>query len=361
MAGSLHKAVEKSDLKKAETVLSKKTDINAKDFSGNTALYLAVEKGNLPMTKLLLSKGADVNIQYEGNYTVLMIALYNRKKNENDNKELIAEILKYKPNLEVKNKNGENALFVSLYQNSESMNMLLEAGANPEAVDSRGNTALVNAVEHGNGKAILALLQHGADKSVVKDADGSIMYSAGMSDNLELMSYLLKNGYDVNTKSEKGFTALHASKTVEMSALLLKNKANVNITNNNGQTPIFGVIGYDMIDEEYRLPHLKLLIKNGAEVNIQSKDGLTPLHIASLNNSYGMIPVLIQAGAKLETKDSEGYTAIMLAAYEGNIEAIQALVKAGANTKAQNNEGETALQIAESRQHKAIVEFLKAH
>ncbi|MES0490436.1 MAG: ankyrin repeat domain-containing protein [Leptospirales bacterium] len=60
-------------------------------------------------------------------------------------------------------------------------------------------------------------------------------------------------------------------------------------------------------------------------------------------------------------KDSEGYTAIMLAAYEGNMEAIQALVKAGANTKTQNNESETALQIAESRQHEAIVEFLKDH
>ena len=62
-----------------------------------------------------------------------------------------------------KDGDGKTALlWAARNGNEKAVTLLLKAGADANAMDCYGNTALVWAVRHGNEKAVELLKQHGA-------------------------------------------------------------------------------------------------------------------------------------------------------------------------------------------------------
>ena len=98
-------------------------------------------------------------------------------------------------------------------QNVEIVNLLLAAGANPDAEYSRGEpggttagNALVTAVQQGNTEMVGALVENGADleleqKSSGGGGDGYFMTpltAAVLAENVALVELLISSGADVN-------------------------------------------------------------------------------------------------------------------------------------------------------------------
>jgi ankyrin repeat protein len=70
----LHTAVQEGNYPVVRHHIAAKSDLNAKDKAGWTALPLAAMKGDLPMVQLLATAGADVNRPGPGGKTPLDVA-----------------------------------------------------------------------------------------------------------------------------------------------------------------------------------------------------------------------------------------------------------------------------------------------
>lgn len=73
-AKPLHTAVQEGDYPVVRHHIAAKSDLNAKDKAGWTALHLAAMKGDLPMVQLLANAGADATRKGPGGKTPLEVA-----------------------------------------------------------------------------------------------------------------------------------------------------------------------------------------------------------------------------------------------------------------------------------------------
>lgn len=129
-----------------------------------------------------------------------------------------------------------------LGEDEKACKALLDAGANINAQDEHGNTALHFAAKQGHQNIVALLLRRGAQVDV---REGSNKYTplhvATLNRHTSLISLLLKAGADINAQDENGNTALHLAAKfgeIEVFKHLFFLGANPDIANNNGDKPI---------------------------------------------------------------------------------------------------------------------------
>jgi len=170
-----------------ELILSKGVDIQARDRLGATALNLAARAGDLDTVKLLIAKGADPNLgdgrgaalfgATMGQNPAVIRLLLQRGANVNAATSLPQGAAQRTPN-NVKNGPPNNSKVTALHYAAafgpvESVQYLLEAGAEINALDSRGLTPLsfALATEYPSLDIVRTFLRAGADVNVA-DSNG---------------------------------------------------------------------------------------------------------------------------------------------------------------------------------------------
>lgn len=124
--------------------------------------------------------------------------------------------------------------------------LILKAGANINAKDADGMTALMHAANFARDKVTKLRLKHGADVNA-KDKSGNtaLMFAAGQEEqyikieNDKVVRLLLEHGAEVDAKNESGETALMvaASNGYEKNVtLLLEHGADADLRNADGKT-----------------------------------------------------------------------------------------------------------------------------
>ena len=121
--------------------------------------------------------------------------------------------------------------------------LLLEHGADPNAVDRVGRTPLLVAVQNGERDAAQLLIGAGADVNKRREASPATPLLAAVADGrIELAQILLEAGADPNIPDWNGESCLHLAvraDDVEMLTLLLEHKANPAISSTvHAQTPL---------------------------------------------------------------------------------------------------------------------------
>ena len=141
-------------------------DWSVTDSRGKNAVIKAVEYNSLDHLKLLREKGADLNVATPDGYTVLFKAVSNRKISD----ELVEYLVKNGANVNAVSEKHDNVtpLITAVRERRpQAVSILLAAGAQPDAVNSKGRTALTFAVGNRDEKENLemaeALLKAGAD------------------------------------------------------------------------------------------------------------------------------------------------------------------------------------------------------
>jgi ankyrin repeat protein len=180
-------------------------------------------------------------------------------------------------------------------QDRELTNVLLKAGADPNARSS-GNRAplIVVAAMQGDPEIIEDLISHGADVHAASET-GSPLYWAARQGNLEAVRTLLARGANVKYQAPDGGTALHASlgdgNDVRIAEVLLDNGIDLE-ARKSGMTPLL------MASLFGRIEWVRLFIRRGAQVNAKTPSGQTPL---ALSGTFGREPeierLLRDAGA----------------------------------------------------------------
>lgn len=221
-----------------------------------------------------------------------------------------------KPNDEL-----QNAI---LAQDLTRIDYLLAHGADPNASDNEGYTALTNAARFGFGKVAADLIEHRAD---VNRADRSgwtpLMYAA-WNDDAELVRTLAAKGARLETTSPDGLTPL------AIAAQNAKSKA------------------------------LAALIAAGAKVNGKyGKGGYTPLMLATASGSAEDVRLLLEHGADVNARNAGGVTALMIAAADNHDDLVRLLLDHGADPRVQSQDGRTALSIAQTNNSTEVVKLLE--
>lgn len=239
-----------------------------------------------------------------------------------------------------------------LYGDTESVRLLLDAGADPNLRNESGATALMWAVNDLQ-KARL-LLDHGADVNArSEDSRTALLIAAGQFGSREVVKLLLDRGADIKAKSPGlgvDMTALTEASRVgdeTLIRLLIERGADIKAA---GPGPLaYGqYAGCDRCLD---------MLTAGANPEIISMGAL----FASPPNldATAMVRWLAR-GADINTRDPGGNTLLMLAASSDSIpaEAVKTLISRGADVNAKNAEGRSAMDFARLRGPTPVVDLL---
>ncbi|MBV9506634.1 MAG: ankyrin repeat domain-containing protein [Acidobacteriia bacterium] len=227
---------------------------------------------------------------------------------------------------------GSTALLWAAHWNDlESAELLLKAGADSKAANRYGITPLSEACSNGNPAMVKRLLEAGADPGV-KHGDGeTALMTAARAGNPEVVNLLLAHGAEVNPKETwRGQTALMwaaAEGHREVVATLLEHGADVNAKSEvfdfTGLKPKAGSVpmnfprgGFTALLFAARqgdLESARLLVEHGADVNLGDPDGTTPLIVAIINLHYDLAGFLLNHGADPNAADGKGRTPLYAA------------------------------------------------
>jgi len=177
---------------------------------------------------------------------------------------------------------------------------LLRRGAEVNAQDSRGRTALTAAAMGGHVEVARALIEAGADPNIQDDLRNNALLVTGETGSVAMLREVLKANPDLTRTNRFGGTALIPAADrgyLEYVREILKTKINVNHVNNLGWTALLeAVILGDGGPRHTEI--VRLLIGAGADVNLADRDGVTPLQHAKRRGYTAMMRLLEAAGAR---------------------------------------------------------------
>jgi ankyrin repeat protein len=379
--------------------LARASNIEARDKRGNTALMTAARRGkktDAEVVSHLIKLRADVNATDAAGRSVLQIAedaecsaevlellKQSGAKREPDVSEAdekflslcrrgaapdIASAIKSGANTNAMDRTGRTALMeVVAGMDVESASLLARSGANVNARDNAGDPVIMFAVSRpsGDGGAAMidALAKNGADINA-RDVDGNTPLFRADPSGVDIISALIGNGADVNATNANGVPLLSSiflnsrKAFPETISLLIKNGADPNARDEDERTPLLAAT---RVNGDAR--NVAALISGGADVNARDNRGRTALHNAARSDANGeTLALLIKSGANLNAQTDEGLTPLMEAANPStfNGDVMMALIDAGADVNAQDKRGRTALiiaapRLADDKSHKALL------
>ncbi|MGN0820935.1 MAG: ankyrin repeat domain-containing protein [Akkermansia sp.] len=236
------------------------------------------------------------------------------------------------------------------------MKMLLDAGADVNAPDSRGYRALSVAAAKGREDYVRILLDAGA-QTEAEDADGNtaLMKAAGytygrVENNIGALRLLIAAGADVNHRNHRGATALmlaaFGGKVLHIESLLAAG-ADKTLQDAEGLTAADYVtlMRRDPYLELYPLAQELLFTRIYAMLTDAPSAELTPLMRAVAAESLDEVRDLLAAGADVNAASILGRTPLMMACDAMNPEMVELLLSAGADVHARDLQGNTPLHL----------------
>ena len=270
-----------------------------------------------------------------------------------NNADVVNFLISKGADVNAKNKKGWTALLFAASQNtSDVVKLLLDNGADINAKNKDGNNAIICALEHAPrenvSSVVNVLVRYGADKNAVS-----------------------KNGrkainYIKNALSDNDFIKLCAKGNIKEIDLAFKNGANINALSKDNSTALMWAARFNNSDV------VNYLINKGANINSENLKGRTAFDFASVNENLTDSDALltlkyktdkeflklcksapldeiknaINNGSNVNSKSKDNSTALMFAARFNSEDVVKFLIENGANISFKNNNGRNALYFA---------------
>ncbi|MHA1699887.1 MAG: ankyrin repeat domain-containing protein [Promethearchaeota archaeon] len=243
LTAMLFDAVSKGELERVKGLISQGVDVNSNnDNCDQTALHVAVHVGFLDIVKALVAAGADILAMdcvdmtplhiaaRDGHYEIIEYLLSNAtgsipervlrdvmtvaSMTTTGDPRIYPLVQKFliksvKPTVGGDGDLADGKLIESAERGDlKGVKIALEQGANVEATDGRGMTALIWAALRGHEAVVRELLNAGADVNGTNAANWTPLMEASLEGHLKIVKILLNAGADVNARTVVSGTAL---------------------------------------------------------------------------------------------------------------------------------------------------------
>ena len=283
-----------------QSAINHGADINA-ILHGDSPLALAISHDRYAIARQLVAAGANVNqkaLLYNGMSPLMQAASLGREK-------LAALLLDHGAEIDAVDNMGRTALMYAAKNGRKPVTeLLLSRGANPLLTDNRGRDAIKYAKRYGRGTGNDKLIENAQQRystlQMLHDRAsgvGNIMRAARQGD-VENIRQLLQAGESVEVVDSNNASALH----------------------------------YAAESQQYFA--VKALLEAGIDANGADRDGNTPLLLAVKNGARDIVAVLIQSGAKVNVVDRYRNTPLLMAIRFGYTDIVKLLLNAGASESA---------------------------
>ena len=254
-------AAENRDSDALRLLLKQKTDINAIQPDGTTALHWAAHWNDLESVNLLLRAGADPKIANRYGATPLSEA--------------------------------------ASLGNAPMIEALLKAGADAKALTTPdGETVLMTAARAGNVDAVKILLDHGADVNARENYKGqtALMWAAAER-HPEVVKVLLEHGADWKVRSFDRPTKLPKLSAASSVSPMARG----------------GFTAFLFTAREGDIDSAKAMLDGGVDIDQTDVDGATALVVSLMNKKYTFAKFLLDRGANPNLADEKGRAALYAA------------------------------------------------
>ena len=289
---------------KIEWIAGLDANVNARNRDGESALFVAVQKNNRAAGELLLSRNADIFAANTQNICPLRLSLESKNGSE--------EWMLNSSTITARDGSGNTALHYASEWSlpNDALNLLIQKGADVNAVNGNGETPVFSAAKADNAAAIDLLVKRGASLAARDNLGSGPLHAAVRWDSLAAAEKLINLGLDIDGQNVGGKTPL-AEAAVE---------GNITMA--------------------------KLLITRGANPNVYDQNGRTALADATRAGQYEMAKLLVSAKANPQIQDFSGRSPFHEAAILGDTDIIELFKKSGANPLARDKAGESPFSIA---------------
>lgn len=186
---------------------------------------------------------------------------------------------------------------------------LIELGLDVNACADGGGTLLTMGRDHVKQppEFLFLLLKAGADIHARDSRGQTCLHVARPFDSMKV---LMEAGADISAPDEGGVRPIHVVDNVASLALLISADVDVNVQDGNGRTPLVSWMQRGCEDAG-----VELLLDAGADVLLPDNEGTLPLTLALKEGRYApyVLPFL-KAGADPNAKRTDGLTPLMVIA-----------------------------------------------
>lgn len=378
-------------------------DIEAVSQHGLTPLHCAVILQNLSLTKFLLSKGANPNGVDDRGYSSLMLALKANDKWEINHYyyafNSILDTFSGGPRLEQRPvslelletlvlagarldhhaaSSGSVSEFAISTGEIPIVDWLFQNGINPSDIVSLNSskTLLMSACQSRSLSTTKHLLQLGADVNAVDQEGKSALFYAS---DVKTAKALLDAGADLTHLDNNGHSLFQ---TRYLSVEIFKRFAKDFVSlggDIHGKDAAGRSILHHLADHYDGADAIGLAVSLGCDVNLQDKAGTTPLMLAGPKYWQTLIDAgarindvnangdhtlnlhlsrdLLEFGADVNLANKRGQTPLMLVAKKSDIPLLKTLIKAGAHADAVDQDGKLATDYADAKALAALVKL----
>ena len=235
--------------------------------------------------------------------------------------------------------------------------LLLERGADPNAVSSIGNSALMYAVEKGNMEIIKMLVEYGADVDATGFNKETPLFIAILNNDFQSAKYLLEQGADPNVKDAFGITALiyaAATNQYQSADLLIFYDADETITDEQGNDPLIAAVTFENLETS------DVLLQNGLSPDTRDNEGNTPSIVATQRGSYDILQLLLDYNADVNIANKKNYTPLAYAVTYGDTLAARMLIDQGADVHHHIDKGRNMAELARISGNQPMIEMISS-
>jgi ankyrin repeat protein len=251
---------------------------------------------------------------------------------------------------------------VSINGYSEILTLALKAaprlyGPNVANAEYQGALPLISASSVGQAETVRVLLDHGAQVDAMDKSEQTALTAASVEGHTEVMRVLLSYQANMDLKGRKNekspLNASSAKGKVESVKLLLDHGAEVDSEDINGWSPLFVATKHQHVEV------VETLLERGADPNKQDIMGECPLIRASTFGYVKIVRTLLAHGVQVDIRNEKGSSSLIMASLRGQREIVQMLVDYGAQVNLEaNTDGMTPLASASFSGHTDVARIL---
>jgi ankyrin repeat protein len=324
------------------SLLKEKVDVDAAQGDGTTALHWAAFRDDLEMVKWLLAAGANVKATTrEGAITPLFMAC------TNGNAATIEAMLKAGADANAVNGNGTTALMTAAASGSvDAVKLLLNRGADAKAKEHvHGQTALMFAAALNRHEVVALLMARGAEPNVATEVRAVARVRFDQDGNIVEDRAAPAGGGRGGARPPTAEAQAKADEAADAQATAAATKVAYDALRSDLDVLARGL---GLKASEFRLAKPRPRASDVAtraprRVGPEMIGGMTALHYAAREGHLEAARALVEAGVDLGKPNADKFTPLVMAITNGHFELAEYLLDHGADPKPASLSGMTAL------------------